>query len=69
MTRKDYIALAEVMGEAFYRASQANGETGRTLVYDCAYRPLVARLELENPAFDCTRFSFACAVAEGKCAS
>lgn len=66
MTRKDYNTLSDLLGKSFALAAKQGGEPARTIVYDCVYRPLVEMLADENPNFDMTRFSFACAVAEGK---
>lgn len=61
MTRKDYKALAEILGAAF-----AVSEDQRMLIYDAVYKPLVKYMEADNEAFQMSRFSYAVAIEEGK---
>lgn len=64
MSTKDYVMLAELIGNGFAVAYRFGNETGRTEYYDSVYTPLVKSLEADNPLFDVTRFCFAAAKAE-----
>jgi hypothetical protein len=62
MTRKDYIAFSEIIGRAFHVADgMDDSEAAQELVYDHVYLPIADLFENNNPLFDRTRFSFACA--------
>ena len=64
MSRKDYVALADIVGRTLGIAYILGGEVNRTAVYDELYRPLVARLQADNPRFDNLRFAQAVGTAE-----
>lgn len=57
MSRKDYIALADILGDARIIA----GDEGWKLIYNAVYIPLVQWLEADNPRFNATRFAYAVA--------
>jgi hypothetical protein len=64
MTRKDYTALASIVGNTLAVATSCGGEDFRTAIYDSLYRPLVAECQRENPRFDNLRFAAAVGHAE-----
>ena len=63
MSSKDYEKFAEIIGKAF---AITRDEDERTVVYEAVYQPIVNLFEDDNPRFNRSRFSHACAVAEGK---
>jgi hypothetical protein len=66
MSRKDYVMLAQVMGDALAITYLAGGESARTEHYNECYLPLALALKAANPAFDELRFSAATNKAEVK---
>ena len=64
MSRKDYIALAKIVGNTFAAVGDLNGKVGRETVYENLYIPLCDYLASENPRFDRLKFSYAVGTAE-----
>jgi len=64
MTKKDYIALAEITGHTLATAYLHGGEPARTAAYDALYRPLVGYMQANNEAFKPLTFASAVGTAE-----
>jgi hypothetical protein len=64
MTRKDYEALAVIVGQTLAEAHFEGGEELRTKIYDSLYRPLTDHLSSDNPRFDELKFAAAVARTE-----
>lgn len=64
MSRKDYIMLSEIIGDALAIALIHGGESARTEAYNECYRPLVSALQNDNHAFDEHKFAFAVSARE-----
>ena len=66
MTRKDYIAIAEVISNArVIEASNREGEVSRNITCDVIACDLSAILAKDNPNFNRTKFLNACGVIDG----
>jgi len=64
MHSSDYEILANVIGHALGETCREYGEDARTHLYDCLYRPLVSRLQRDNPRFDNLKFAYAVGTSE-----
>jgi hypothetical protein len=64
MSRKQYVPLAKMIGDALAIADLAGGEQARAELFGEVYCPLVAMLAADNPRFDRSRFAYAAEQAE-----
>lgn len=61
MSRKDYIAIAAIVGDTLAAAAKIGH---RETVYQTLYLPLVGYFESDSPGFDRLRFGHAVATRE-----
>jgi hypothetical protein len=64
MTRKNFVAIAQIIKDNATTVEKQNGTIAHVLPYDKTVIALASYFVTENPNFDVTRFNQACGIIE-----